>query len=241
MMTPTLQRVRALASASFLLVFLASASGAQGTGLVASSDLVYADIERLSELGVLDSTVIGQRPYSRREIARIAGVARARLDGRNPGLEPVSAFAEGLVRRLERFNGGAGDESSNGDIALIDGLTLSFVSTDADRRGFPAANSKPVEATIDPLARRRLGMPSVRGETGSLEISHRIEPTSWLALQARERVEYRRPNDTTLKKDAGELLLASLRARIGNLAVTVGRQQLTWSQSEGDGLFLASD
>ncbi|MEP6999391.1 MAG: capsule assembly Wzi family protein [bacterium] len=240
-MTITFRCVRALASASFLLVVLTSASGAQGTGLVASSDLAYADIERLSELGVLDSTVIGQRPYSRREIARIAGVARARLNGRDARFERVSSFAEGLVRRLERFNGAADGGSSDGDIALIDGLTLSFVSTDANRRGFPAPHSKPVEATIDPLAQRRLGMPAVRGETGSLEISHRIEPTSWLALQARERFEYRRPNDTTLKKDTGELLLASLRARIGNLAITVGRQQLTWSQSEGDGLFLASD
>ena len=226
---------------ALLLACITPSLRAQGTGLVASSDLIYADIERLSELGALDSVVIGQRPYSRREIARIARVARARLVNRAGKFDVVTDYAEGLLQHLERFNDASEVRAGDPIVALIDGASLSFVSTDADRRGFPAPYSKPTEATIDPLAQRRLGAPAVHGRNSALEISHRIEPAGWLAIQARERIEYRRPNDTTLKRTTGEVLLASLRARYRNAALTIGRQQFTWSQSAGDGLFLASD
>ena len=242
MTTAFIHRAALLAFASLLLAAAwPSALRAQGTGLVASSDLIYADIERLAELGALDSVVIGQRPYSRREIARIARVARARLDKLVGNFENGTAYADGLLKRLERFSDAA-DAGENGPVvSLIDGASLSYTSTDADRRGFVSPGTRLTEATIDPLAERRLGRPAVRGNTSVLEISHRVEPTRWLALQARERVEYRSPNDTTIKRTTGEVLLASARARYRNVALTIGRQQFTWGQGAGDGLFLASN
>ena len=238
--TSNTRRARALLLSALLL-----ASGtrlhAQGTGLVAASDLVYVDIERLAELGALDSLVIGQRPYSRREMARIARVARKRLETRSARFQATSDYAEGLLQRLERY---AGDEESGSNdmvVALVDGASVTFSSTDAERRGFPGPSAKPTEATIDPLATRRLGTQAVRGHTFAMELSNRVEPTPWLAFQARERIEYRSPTDTALTRTTGELLLASVRARYRNATVTIGRQQFTWGQSAGDGLFLASD
>lgn len=68
-------RAAAIGLLAALMVSPVPRAGAQGTALVPTSDFVYADIDRLSELGVLDSVIIGQRPCSRREIARIARVA----------------------------------------------------------------------------------------------------------------------------------------------------------------------
>lgn len=228
------------------LLFFAPSLRAQGTALVPVSDLVYADIDRLSELGILDSVIIGQRPYSRREIGRIARVARDRLDGRegarNTFNDKVTAYASELLRRLDRFTDAVDDVSfSQPVIRLVDGASVIASSTDADRRGFPAPATSPIEATIDPLAERRLGTPAVRGQVVALELSQRLEPAGWLAIQARERVETRRPDDTTLARTKVELLLGSMRARYRNVALTIGRQQFAWSQSAGDGLFLASD
>ena len=82
-MTPTFLlrfRARTLALLSGLCLLLVPSLHAQGTGLVLPGDLIYTDIERLAELGVLDSTILGQRPYSRRAIARIARIVRARLE-----------------------------------------------------------------------------------------------------------------------------------------------------------------
>ncbi|MEP6989953.1 MAG: capsule assembly Wzi family protein [bacterium] len=223
------------------LLLSASTLHAQGTGLVPSCDLVYAGIERLAELGVLDSVVIGQRPYSRREIARIARIARERLALRALRFEEITSYADGLVQQLDRFSDAAPDYASEPVLALIDGLSARVTSTTANRRGFPAPYSSLTEATIEPLAERRLGLPADRGQTTALEVGNRIEPWSWLAIQARERIEYRRPYDSTLQRSRAEVLLASVRARYRNAALTVGRQQYTWAQSAGDGLFLASD
>jgi hypothetical protein len=237
-----------VALAAILLALLAPAPArAQGTALVPTSDLVYSDIDRLAELGVVDSLIIGQRPYSRREIARIARVARERMDGGRTGnrksfSEAVNGYAEALLNRVERVGRDADDRPiSEPEVALVDGFMLSASSTDADRRSFASPGTRQTETTVDPLARRRLGRPADRGQQVSLELAQRIEPTSWLAIQARERIEARWPDDTTLSNSTGELLLASARARFKNVALTVGRQQITWAQREGDGLFLASD
>jgi hypothetical protein len=245
--TFTLRRAR-IGLAAALLAACSSTAAAQGTALVPPSDLAYMDVDRLSELGVLDSVVIGQRPYSRREFGRIVRIARARLDGGSSGLtrrlsDDALVYAEGVLRRLQtRFAEESEDQPIEAVVfAPLDGASLTASSTDADRRGFFSPYSQPLEATIDPLAVRRLGRPALRGHTAALELSQRLEPTGWLAFQARERLEIRRPRDTTLTRRDGELLLASARARFRNVALTVGRQQFTWAQSAGDGLFLASD
>ena len=59
---------------------------------------------------------------------------------------------------------------------LFDGALFGATTTDAQRRGFPASHTRPIEASIDPLAARRLGRPAVRGSISLLELSHRFEP-----------------------------------------------------------------
>ncbi|MEO8336817.1 MAG: capsule assembly Wzi family protein [bacterium] len=238
-------RLRVFALCAGALLF-APALRAQGTAIVPPSDLVYADIDRLAELGMLDSVIIGQRPYSRREIARIARIARDRLDrggrGRVRFSEERSALGGEILSRIDRFSAGAdADTFDNPVVSIVDGASAWYNSTDAARRGFPAPLSVATEATIDPLAVRRLGEFAERGDLVAMELSHRIEPVGWLAFQARERFEYRWPTDTTISDRNGELLLASMRARFRNVALTVGRQQFAWSQGAGDGLFLNAD
>jgi hypothetical protein len=247
--TPNFAPAR-VAAAMLLILLLLSAHGAlaQGTAPVPPTDLAYADIERLSELGVLDSVILGQRPFSRREIGRIVRMARIRLDradlasGRGTIDDDAAVQASGILQRLAtRFEESDERLYEGPTLALFDGMALGFISTDAFRRGFPASYSRLTEATIDPLALRRLGVPAERGQTTALELSQRFEATSWLAFHARERLEYRAPRDSTLPKTEGELTLAAMRARFGNVALSVGREQFAWSQGEGDGLFLASD
>ena len=234
--------LRVLVIGSLLLIGAGSSLGAQAAAIVLATDLVYADIDRLAELGVLDSIVIGQRPYSRLEIRRIARGARKRLE-RGGGLsDDTRNIADPLLRRVEtRFGSdGSNDDRQEPFLALFEGASLSVLSTDAIRRGFPSPGARPTEATIDPLAARRLGKPALAGQTVALELTQSAAPTSWLAFQARERVESRSPRDSTLTRTDGEVLLASARARYGNVAVMIGRQEFAWAQSAGDGLFLSS-
>ena len=249
-MTRTRQRRRALVVGLAMAVLcVARTASAQGTATLPASDLAYSDIDRLSELSFLDSIIIGQRPYSRREMGRILRAAREHSN--KLGERHVShritdlelAIGDGILRRLEtRFTREVDEEpSADAVFSPLDGVSLVVSGTDAERRPFPATHTQSIEATTGSLLRRRLGEPIKPGTTGALELSQRIEPTTWLAFSARERVQMYQPRDTTAAQSSGDLLLGVARARWRNAALSVGREQLAWAQNAGDGLFLASD
>jgi hypothetical protein len=230
--------------AALLIAVPASRLGAQGTAPVPASDLAYRDVDRLAELGVLDSVILAQRPYSRREMARVARLARARLDQPDDRSSERADEVNALVARLlTRFARDDASAAFNGPrIDLMDGAQLAVVSTDAVRRGFSGTYSDRLEATIDPLAApRRIGLPEPHGQSAALELAQRVEATSWLAFYARERVEALLSGQTSGDRTRGALLRAGMRLRAGNVAVNVGRDQLAWASSSDDGLFLAAD
>jgi hypothetical protein len=211
---------------------------AQESAIVPLSDPAYLDVDRLAALGALDSVIIGQRPYSRREMARIVRVALARARA-NPDAARLGSGS--LGRLVSRF----GDEAIAQRRApldrLVDGAALLATSTDAPRRGFSGSITRELEATISPLAERRLGVPAVVGQTAALELSHELSPTPWLSFNATERVEARAPRDAGVPSWNGDLLLGGGRVRYRNAALQIGREQIAWAQHSGDGLFLSSN
>jgi hypothetical protein len=243
-----LRRLVCLAAAALSLVVAPRARG-QGTATVTPSDPVYGDIDRLSELSFLDSTIIGQRPYSRREIGRIIRLSRDRSnrlserDDQRALTDLELAIGDGILRRLEiRFSREVDDTAGGYPvIATFDDATLSVAATDAERRRFPASYSALTEATIGSLLPRRLGVPLIPGWTLAAEASQRLEPTTWLAFNARERFDYVWANDTKLSRGNAELLEGGVRARYRNVALSVGREQIAWSQTVDDGLFISYD
>src|SRR5258708_29079422 len=148
-----------------------AAARAQNTGTVSSDDPLYVDLEWLSEHGILDQLILGQRPYSRREIARILRVARARMDGKSSGLtsrlsNDARDVIEPVLQRLENRFSDVTDGGGDRDVALVplDVGVLSYTRHDATRRGCPAPPSSETDATTVPLAHRRLGIPVPQGQ-----------------------------------------------------------------------------
>jgi len=246
---PLRVRLLTLVALIALIALAAPALRAQGTATLPPSDLVYGDLDRLSELGFLDSVIVGQRPYSRREIGRILRAAREwsnRLGERHVShliTDLELSIGDGILRRLEtRFSREVDEEPSTDAVySLLEGVSLTAAWTDAERRPFPASHTRPIEATTGAILPRRLGTPLTPGFTGDLELAQRIEPTRWLALSARERFAYVNPRDTADSYGTADLLLGSVRARARNVAFSVGREQIAWSQSQGAGLLFASD
>jgi hypothetical protein len=186
---------------------------------------------------------MGQRPYSRREIARIVAVAQDRANDRGTkrwSEKTLIVVSSILARMRDRF-GPRDDQSQDVSVELLDAAGVSLNSTDAQRRLVSTSNRQNIETTIDPLARRRLGSVAPMGRLASLEVAHRIDVADWLAVQGSERVEVRAPDDPAVAATTGEVLTLLARARIRNLALTVGRSPYAWSQAPGSGLFLASD
>ena len=248
MLIPTLRIRRAILYAATAVALAGLQAKAQGTATVPPSDEVYLDFDRLSELGYLDSTIVAQRPYSRREIGRILRVARDRstqLGERGQSLvvtDQELLIGDGILRRLEtRFSREIAEDPSTDALLAVDDARLVVHYTDAPSRPFVGTFGTPLEATMGKLLPRRLGQAYVPGWTLGVESGQRLEATSWLAFSARERAEYAWAKDTALEKGTAEILLATMRARYRNVALEVGRSQLSWAQSLDEGLFIAAD
>jgi len=223
---------------------------AQGTATVPPGDLVYSDLDRLNELGLLDSVIVAQRPYSRRDIGRILRATRERsnrlgeisTNRRYTDLE--LSIGDGILRRLEtRFSREIDTVASAVPVvAPFDDVLLDVAYTDAERRGWYSPNTMRTEATIGSLLPRRLSTPLQPGTTLGLELGQRVEPTRWLAFQLRERFDYLWAKTDSLSRGNSEILLATVRARYRNVALDVGRNEFSLAQPLSDGgLFLAED
>lgn len=216
---------------------------AQAVAAVPLDDLAYADVDRLAGLGVLDSVVFGQRPYSHREMARIVRVSRSGIArwAASGATAHQLARARTPLRRLEaRFaEEGASRAAPAGRLVHRESLTAS--STDAVRRGFSGNITGLLEATIDPVAARRLGRPVPRGTSLALDLGQQLDAAPWLSLHLAERVEGGATRGASRSSVQAEVLAGGLRARFANVAVRIGRERTAWAQSAGDGLLLASD
>ena len=105
----SIRRLSALLAA--LLLVATPRLQAQGTATVPPGDLVYIDLDRLNELGLLDSVIVAQRPYSRRDIGRILRATRERSsrlgdnDTNRRFTDLELSIGDGILRRLEtRFS-----------------------------------------------------------------------------------------------------------------------------------------
>lgn len=235
-MIPRFLRLACAAFAGALLL-VAGPAAAQGTATVPLDDPAYLYLDRLQELGLADSAVMGQRPYSHREMARLARLARAAATTRPR--DGDGAVVDALVDMLEsRLRSRPGDASPALAIEALAGVN----ATDAVRRAPPPAGSGiSPQATIDPLALRRLGEPFPRGRSAYADVLARAEPAPWLAFRVRGRLTASAPDDAALPARRGEVLEASARARWRNTALTVGREQTGWGSGSVGGLFLAAD
>jgi len=240
----TLRVVRA--AITVLLVCAGPAARAQETGTVPLGHPAYADVDRLVELGALEEVVVGQRPYSRRELRRLyAGLARrfdeSRARADSARTRPLVPAAVEAMERLRMHLGAILDADPDPLDGLLDAGRLTAGSTDALRRGFSGTLTRTVEATIDPLAERRLGVLPPAGQSLAVELTHRAEPMPWLAFNLGERFEGSTAARGEPARGRADLLLGGVRARYRNVALQVGREQVGWAQRPGDGLLIASD
>src|SRR6476659_875310 len=126
-----------------MLLVAASRLHSQGTATVPPGDLVYLDLDRLNELGVLDSVIVAQRPYSRRDIGHILRATRERssrlgetsTDRRYTDLE--LSIADGILRRLETRFSRESDTLPNAApvITPFDDVLLDVAYTNGTERG----------------------------------------------------------------------------------------------------------
>jgi len=216
---------------------------AQATPLIPVRDRVYRDVDRLAAAGLIDSLIVGARPFSERELARLLGEARRNLD-RNPAAKSWAerVIADDMVRYARADSK---IETDFGRIAspatrAFDAITGEAVVVDSPYRGIPSDANGEIDAVINPIVANRGGRPTTDGLTGSIETRHSVLLGSHVALMLNPRATAWFPRDGV---NDSNLRLQSAAANLlfGNFAIEAGRDYAIFGQSPSGGLMMSEN
>jgi capsule assembly protein Wzi len=218
-------------SALLITILICSSArlGSQATPRVAPTERVYRDIERLAAAGLIDTLILGPRPFSEGEVARLLSEARRNLE-RRPS---ARAWAERTIARdLARY--------ARSTVRVYDRATFEATELDSPYRGIPSDANGEIDAVINPLAANHSARPTADGITASLETSHSLTLGSHLAAMINPRFT---AWSVRGDGDGSNVVLQSAAANVlfGNVAIDVGRDHAIFGQSPSGGLLLSAN
>ena len=132
--------------------------GAQSSVTVRADDPMYLDADRLIDAGLVDTVIVGQRPYSRIGLAMIARQAQRRMADMATRHEQVSIqdrhAGERLLRGLARelsTPGGVNAPEATPDVRMewLRSLRVEALVTDAPTRAVPPNGLGSSEADLN--------------------------------------------------------------------------------------------
>src|SRR5918999_4787091 len=217
---------------------LGSASG-QATTNVPIQDMTYRHVERLVAEGLVDTVHVGQRPYSRREVARIAAAAErnlTRLESKASDTTLTVGARAAFARRLERVRAilailrAEYGTDGGGGTRLLESAAADWTWTNSPPRIVPSDELGGISAVTNPFVDYRLGRRYVDGGNLALETTHRLRLLPVLAAAARVRTwnGWAEPGDTGGHRLTAEALYGQLALR--NLLVQIGRDHVFYGQ-----------
>ena len=231
------------------LGFLSAPVQAQATRLIAPSDHAYRQLDQLIDNNLVDRISLGQRPISRKGLARVVCDAMGNLQKREAKLATASSksgsaaehdrlsFLRDLIESLRaQFDlPEASDSGLSNQIAPIRTVTFDAIRSDAPTRIVPDSNGLgSIDAGLNPLLANRQGRTPFALTSGVLESSHTIE-TAHVALAVAPQLSI-----YTLEggSQRANLRVQELQLRVlyRNLALDAGREYVVWGQGRDVGL-----
>jgi hypothetical protein len=204
---------------------------AQATANIPLDAAVYRHIDALGAAGLIDSLIVGQRPYSRREIVRLLHEAQRNL-GRRSG---ESGWAESTIAAdLNLYDAARGRRAA--DWIRFDGTYL-----DSPSRRIPPDSNGRVDATINPLVSYRAGRQVYDGATGILESRHIIEPERHVALFIQPRLTAASLRVSGTSTSTLRLQSGAASVLFGNLSIEAGRDAVVFGQAPSGGILLSNN
>ncbi|MGH7620198.1 MAG: capsule assembly Wzi family protein [Gemmatimonadaceae bacterium] len=210
------------------LLVVARLATAQATTTVPPGARVYRDIERLGALGLIDTLLMGARPYSERDITRMLLAARAHVD-RNPA---ASEWAERVIQ---------GDLAHYGvhENRPFDAAQAEAVLLDSPFRPAPSDPNGVIDATINPLAANRGGRPIADGSTLGVETWHSATLGPYVAAAIAPRVTFLDWRGGGASSVHASIQAGELSALVAGLSLEVGRAYTVFGQSSTGGLLFS--
>jgi len=189
---------------------------------------VYPALEKLEGLGVIDSALQGNRPWSRLEVGR-------QLVAVNPNLWVVPAGAELLERLREEFAAEIGEQATPPQesvryLHLVDTVRVGLLYRDGDASTFPGVNAVQFAPDYNRSGRSAAeGANLEAGFTGAARYGLLL--ADWEPL-----LEYGQGEGGDLRLQGGGVTLS-----LGRVDLFAGRQELWWGQGRHGTLILSNN
>lgn len=203
-------------------------------------DSVYADIDRLAAFGVLESHVIGQRPWTAHEVARLLDEAATLLDARvGAPTVPRDRVERIIARNRTHIAPWLGDgrwlhpvQQISADVTWHD---------QPERRILYDNNLAPVIAEERSFRNYQNAAPDLQGVSHAigLQSAARLDRRATCALDATWRAGYDAAG-RDIDSRVG-LHMARCQLVLGGVELSVGREPVAWGQSDGGGLLLSTN
>ncbi|HKY62453.1 MAG TPA: capsule assembly Wzi family protein, partial [bacterium] len=215
---------------------------------VSTLDPVYRDIDKLVAHGLIKKIVMGQKPFSRREIARLTKEAmyywQTKKEKASPGsvdyVETILArlkrdYAEELVQ-LDALPGEKPAVSAH----LIEKAELDLTMTNSPSEAIPPLLPLGgIDAVINPMLDYRQGRRLVQGVNLGLETNHWLRASNYFAMLFKPRFQIGQgPAEDENRFDVLNLYGKFL---IKNFEIEVGRDNLFYGQGKDAGLLLSAN
>lgn len=155
-----------------MLVLAPVVGSAQSTQIVPPDDRVYAIIDRLVALRLVDTVLVGQRMLSRRDIGRIVAEARARHAGGSDWLAlRLAEFALEYPLELTRA-------------PRLFGVGAEVTAVESPSRGIEPDGNGHIAVAVNPLLAGQLGKPYADGGSAAFSASAGGALAKWLVVDA---------------------------------------------------------
>lgn len=234
---------------------------AQASVNVNNLDYLYRDIDKLVAHQLVDIIIVGQRPYSRREFARITSEAMRKFpalekklsdpnlsEKKKRSLRKRIAYIKPILARLKKEfreeliqRGVLKGETKWYSVHLLDKVYADTTVTNSLPRTVPANGLGQIDAFINPLVQYRQGRHIVDGGTLSLETTHWVRASNHLAINFRPRVQLGIGRDG--QPDINDFFVQELYAKffVKNFEIEIGRDNVLYGQGKNAGLLLSNN
>ncbi len=254
-------RITILIFAVFSLACISNA-WAQVSVNVDTLDPVYRDIDKLVSHGLVKKIIMGQRPFSRREIARITAEAMfqfQKLEDRFADPETPEKKKNSLKKRIDYITvilnrlkldyqeeliqiGALEGKKRSYSIHGVENVDAGMLITNSPSEPLPLDNGiGEINAVINPLLDYQQGRHLVEGYNLAVETSHWLRASDYFALYFRPRFQLGiTPNNNPNDNDVYILNLYG-KLNFKNFEIQVGRDNLFWGQGLDSGLLLSNN
>ena len=216
----------------------------QATVTVPLDAAVYRHIDALGGAGLIDSLIVGQRPYTRREVVRLLREAQRNLDrraGENGWAERVIATDLSVYDRAGDDGRRTTDDGGRAAARAAEWIRVDGLYLNSPARIVPPDSNGGVDAAINPLVAYREGRAVYDGGTAALESRHTAEPERHVALFVQPRLIAASQRAGAGSTSTVRLQSGALNFLFGNLSVEGGRDAVVFGQAPSGGLLLSSN